>query len=175
MGVYPKLVARQYTPLTGDQVDNINNENRRENHPRNCAEGNAISPYFAPQDVAVKTATGQTDCLFSPRNNNFSNRETRVCVSVQEANAIGGAPVPAQYVTVDPTSLITSSVEFADENSLNYTNSLESDAPPFEPVENDDYGDGQKEGCTQTMLLFTGSAASYTPFYFLFLALIQLF
>merc|ERR1712038_414035 len=150
-GIYPKLVARKYTPLTGDQIDNINNENQRENHPRNCGEGNAISPYFSPENLVASTLAkkDESNCLYSPRNNNFSNRETRICVSVKGTKAVSGAPIPAQFVT------LTRPLEYADEESENYTNALEFDAPPFEPVENDDYGDGQKEGCTQEMLLFT--------------------
>merc|ERR1711997_1214265 len=143
-GIYPKLVARKYTPLTGDQIDNINNENQRENHPRNCGEGNAVSPYFSPENLAAGNLAkkDESNCLFSARNNNFSNRETRICVSVKGTKAVSGAPIPAQFVTLT------------------------------RPIE---YGDEEKEGCTQEMLLFTGSAASYAPFYFLFLALIQLF
>jgi len=168
-GIYPKLVARKYQPLTGEQIDNINNENQRENHPRNCGEGNAISPYFSPENLAIGVKKDESKCLYSSRNNNFSNRETRICVSVKGTKAVSGAPIPAQFVQ------ITRPLEYADEDSVNYSQALEFDAPPFEPVENDDYGDGQKEGCTQEMLLFTGSAASYAPFYFFFLALIQLF
>merc|ERR1712038_1938719 len=52
-GIYPKLVAQKYQPLTGDQIDNINNENQRENHPRNCGEANAISPYFSPENLVA--------------------------------------------------------------------------------------------------------------------------
>lgn len=168
-GIYPKLVARKYQPLTGEQIDNINNENQRENHPRNCGEANAISPYFSPENLAIGVKKDESKCLYSSRNNNFSNRETRICVSVKGTKAVSGAPIPAQFTQ------ITRTLEYADEDSVNYSQALEFDAPPFEPVENDDYGDGQKEGCTQEMLLFTGSAASYAPFYFFFLALIQLF
>jgi hypothetical protein len=168
-GVYPRLLANTLQPLTGDQIDNINNENQRENNPRNCGEGNALSPYFSPENVSPRGDAGDSNCLYSPRNNNFSNRETRICVSIKGERAAAGIPVPAQFIQ------ITKDPEYADAESTNYTLSLETDPPPFEPVENDDYGDGQKEGCTQEMLLFTGSAASYAPFYFLFLALIQLF
>merc|ERR1711860_96222 len=63
-----------------------------------------------------------------------------------------------------PSAFVASSkkVEFADETSANYSSALETDQPPFDPVENDDYGSGQKEGCTQEML-FTGGASSYLP------------
>merc|ERR1712154_104277 len=62
---------------------------------------------------------------------------------------------PADFILAKP-------FEFADEESQNYTDALETDQPPFDPVENDDYGSGQKEGCTQEML-FTGGASTYIP------------
>merc|ERR1719189_302465 len=69
---------------------------------------------------------------------------------------------PAPVTT--PSAFVASSkkVEFADETSANYSSALETDQPPFDPVENDDYGSGQKEGCTQEML-FAGGASSYLP------------
>jgi len=161
-GQYPRLVPQPLVPLTGDEIENINNENRKDNHPRNCAKANAISPYFSTEEVTVPVAhpTGTIN-LYSPRNNNFSNRETKVQIIVPPKD--GGALAYPNPVTT-PSAFVASSkkVEFADETSANYSSALETDQPPFDPVENDDYGSGQKEGCTQEML-FTGGASSYLP------------
>merc|ERR1711994_998873 len=62
-GIYPKLVAQKYQPLTGDQIDNINNENQRENHPRNCGEANAISPYFSPENLVAGSLAKRTKAI----------------------------------------------------------------------------------------------------------------
>merc|ERR1719479_176181 len=94
-GVYPKLVPQALQPLTGDEIDNINNENRRENHPRNCAEGNAISPYFSPENVSPsKLPSGTTVTLLSGRNNNFSNRESKFTITMGTPTAVVGVPQP---------------------------------------------------------------------------------
>merc|ERR1712025_754955 len=153
-GQYPKLVPQQLKPLTATEIENINNENRKDNHPRNCAKANAISPY-------------------SPRNNNFSNRETKFQIMVPKAN---GAIIAFPNPVTTPSAFVASSkkVEFADEESTNYTSALENDQPPFDPVENDNYGDGQKEGCTQEML-FTGGATSYLPVFAMVTVFIGLF
>merc|ERR1712087_694191 len=144
-GQYPRLVPQALQPLTGDEIENINNENRKDNHPRNCAKANAISPYFSTEEVTVPVAhpTGTIN-LYSPRNNNFSNRETKVQIIVPPKDG-GTIAYPAPVTT--PSAFVASSkkVEFADETSANYSSALETDQPPFDPVENDDYGSGQKE------------------------------
>lgn len=172
-GVYPKLVPQALTPLTGDEIDNINNENRRENHPRNCGEGNAISPYFSPEDVtATNLAAGSVTQLLSARNNNFSNRESKFTIAIGTPNAIGGLPPPSP-----PQQAIYKEPEYADETDANYTAFLETDAPPFDPIENEGYGEGAEEGCTQDMSLFlqTDGAASYSPVFVMLLAFIHFF
>jgi len=160
-GQYPKLVPRQLNPLTADEIENINNENRKDNHPRNCAKGNAISPYFSTEEITVPSQhpTGTIN-LYSPRNNNFSNRETKIQIMISGTTTNTNFPPPV----TTPSAFVASSkkVEFADEESANYSSALENDQPPFDPVENDDYGGGQKEGCTQEML-FAGDATSLLP------------
>lgn len=170
-GVYPKLVPRALTPLTGEEIDDINNENRRENHPRNCGEGNAISPYFSPEEITLNGHPPGTITLFSPRNNNFSNRESKVTIRVGALQGGGGILAPAPFQAANQ---ITKEPEFADEESYNYSQALDGDSPPFDPVENDDYGTGAKEGCTQEML-FTAGAVTYTPVFVMFLTFFGLF
>jgi len=172
-GQYPRLVPQALAPLTGDEVDAINNENRKDNHPRNCAKANAISPYFSTEEVTVPTAHPEgTINLYSPRNNNFSNRETKFQIKIKPQG--GGSVAFPKPVTQPSAFVMSKKVEFADEDSANYTSSLETDQPPFDPVENDDYGSGQKEGCTQEML-FTGSATSYLPVFAMVTVFIGLF
>jgi hypothetical protein len=163
-GQYPRLVPQALQPLTGDEIDDINNENRKDNHPRNCAKANAISPYFSTESVTVPEAHPEGVInLYSPRNNNFSNRQTQIQIKINPAGG-GTVVLPPRTAVNTPADafVMAKKVEFADEESTNYTNSLETDQPPFDPVENDDYGSGQKEGCTQEML-FTGGATSYLP------------
>merc|ERR1719273_349966 len=162
-GQYPRLVPQALQPLTGDEIENINNENRKDNHPRNCAKANAISPYFSTEEVTVPVAhpTGTIN-LYSPRNNNFSNRESKFQIKINPTGGGTIAPPPISALSTPAAFVRSKEVEFADEESTNYTAFLETDKPPFDPVENDNYGSGQKEGCTQEML-FTGGAATYVP------------
>mmetsp|Transcript_41361 Transcript_41361/g.95541 ORF Transcript_41361/g.95541 Transcript_41361/m.95541 type:complete len:957 (+) Transcript_41361:51-2921(+) len=67
--------------LTEAQLDNINNQQERENHPLNCAKLNAKPyPYFDGGIMNARKA-GQF-AYFSSRNNNFSNRDQtgNICV-----------------------------------------------------------------------------------------------
>jgi len=170
-GAYPKLVPQALNPLTGNEIDNINNENRRENHPRNCAEGNAISPYFSPENVSPsKLASGTTVTMLSGRNNNFSNRESKFTITIGKPAAVVAVPQP-------PLAAIYKMPEYADEQSANYTKFIESDAPPFDPIENEGYGEGAEEGCTQDMSLFLAKdgATSYSPAFVMLFAFIHFF
>jgi len=174
-GTYPKLVPQALTPLTGQQIDDINNENRRENHPRNCAEGNAISPYFSTEVVKPnKLKAGQVVTGVSCRNNNFSNRESKFVITINKPEAVVGVPVPPLQ---PPQQMITREPQYADEDSANYTAFIESDAPPFDPIENEGYGEGAEEGCTQDMSLFLqqDGATSYSPAFVMLFAFIHFF
>merc|ERR1719150_3039241 len=160
---YPRLVPQALKPLTATEIENINNENRKDNHPRNCAKANAISPYFSTEEITVPAQhPAGTINLYSPRNNNFSNRETKFQIMIPDGNSQATTTFPPPVTT--PSGFVESSkqVEFADEESATYTLELDNDQPPFDPVENDDYGGGQKEGCTQEML-FTADATSLLP------------
>merc|ERR1719436_2045423 len=170
---YPTLVPQALNPLTATEIENINNENRRDNHPRNCAKANAISPYFSTEEITIPANHPEgTINLYSPRNNNFSNRESKFQIKIKPQG--GGSVAFPKPVTQPSAFVMSKKVEFADEDSANYTSALEIDQPPFDPVENDDYGSGQKEGCTQEML-FTGSATSYLPVFAMVTVFIGLF
>jgi len=150
--------------LTKDQIDNINNENRRENNPRNCAEANALSPYF--ESVQVKAQGGwitkPAKTFFSARNNNFSNRDSKLVVMTMKGAAANVAPAsPGGIFTLgDFQVTVNESVgdynpetgSYSSEDAIN--EAAESDIPGFDPVENDDYGEGAKAGCTQDLMYF---------------------
>jgi len=165
------LVPQALNCLTNTEIDNINNENRRENHPRNCAEGNAISPYFSSTkiDLGNRGITGnQAWQLFSARNNNFSNRDSKVTVSyypqgIPTSGNSGTVVSPPAITPLGPVTQIGLMDQFIKDNPAVYTDNsdlpdvvaaMESDIPGFDPVENDDYGEGAKEGCTQEMMMF---------------------
>jgi len=158
--------------LTSQEINNINNENRRENHPRNCAEGNALSPYFSTEFV---TFTGQRSqdkqyVLYSARNNNFSNRDTKLKVYVQQSNT---SPTLPQELILNydqiKNDLFNKGLNYDaatgsyDTEEMIEANS-DTDVIGFDPVENDDYGEGAKEGCTQDMLVFDGASSVFSHF-----------
>jgi len=169
-----QLKAINRACLTAQQIENINNENRRENHPRNCAEANALSPYFATEEITFTNAqVGDVYVAYSSRNNNFSNRDTKL-----KAMVVNSVTVPQEQ---NPNTLpqeFTASNEFMKSSAnsgLQYdavTGSYDSaaaidstadaDIPGFDPVENDDYGTGAKEGCTQEMIFYAGASSQYS-------------
>merc|ERR1719397_2068924 len=77
-----QLAALGRKCLTPKEIDGINNENRKENHPRNCAEGNAPKPYFKSSQITLKSGweNQPPKMLFSARNNNFSNRDSKMYI-----------------------------------------------------------------------------------------------
>jgi len=156
--------------LTATQINNINNENRRENHPRNCAEGNALSPYFSTEFVDFKTLERQqsaTYVMYSARNNNFSNRDTKLKVYVNPRET---APtVPQEFFA--PNALTNQMFN----QGLKYNAAigsydteemveakLETDVIGFDPVENNAFGEGALEGCEQEMLTFSSACYQYS-------------
>jgi len=149
--------------LTANQINNINNENQRENHPRNCAEGNALSPYFATEEIVAKADwKGKTHSLYSARNNNFSNRDSKFLIMT--TGPPSGATPGVSTVTPPGITLAGFVVEAEEEKYDPETGSYSSEAdidkdldvdiPGFDPVENDDYGEGAKSGCTQDLMYF---------------------
>merc|ERR1711991_1154465 len=70
--------------LTQTQLNNINNNNQRENHPQNCAKLNAaVKPYF--DGGLMNVARKGKFAGMSTRNNNFSNRDMRMNICVKDA------------------------------------------------------------------------------------------
>lgn len=104
--------------LEQEELENINNQNEREYHPRNCAKMNAADhPYF---DGGLQQVTAQSNkaySFFSSRNNNFSNRDHTMAICVDKENCeftsadsapenafmpnLAEAPPPANLITGD--------------------------------------------------------------------------
>jgi hypothetical protein len=81
---YARNTARQGC-LSETEIDNLQNGNRRETHPRNCAFLNAArTPYQNQGLVKITEAhpVGDKYALYSTRNNNFSNREQQLAIQV---------------------------------------------------------------------------------------------
>ena len=77
------LKAAGLSCLTQNQLNNINNNNRRENHPQNCAKLNAaVKPYF--DGGLMNVARKGKFAGMSTRNNNFSNRDMRMNICVKD-------------------------------------------------------------------------------------------
>lgn len=74
--------------LTQTELDAINNQQERENHPLNCAKLNAKPyPYF---DGGVMTMSGPGEyAFFSSRNNNFSNRDQTGIICIKGTGSDG--------------------------------------------------------------------------------------
>lgn len=149
--------------LTATEINAINNENRQENHPRNCAEGNALLPYFQTETIKFTSAQeNQNFMAYSPRNNNFSNRDSKFIVMVVAATNPLAPPAlnPAEFIL--PAA--TNKPQFVAYTEEEIEAGMEADVPGFDPVENDDYGTGAKEGCTQEMLTFASAPAAVSAF-----------
>jgi len=168
-----KLINREC--LTANEINNINNENRRENHPRNCAEGNALSPYFSTEFVdfaATPRREAAQFVMYSARNNNFSNRDTKLKVYVQAAADPQKPNLPQEFfadLKTTPNQMFNTGLQYDptigsyDTDAMVVAN-LETDEIGFDPVENNAFGEGAKEGCEQEMLNFSGAPSEYSHF-----------
>jgi len=145
--------------LTETELNNINNDNQRENHPRNCAVGNALSPYFSAEEVTFQAGqVGKQYLLYSARNNNFSNRDTKLKIYVKSKAAGGGTvattPSTPQEFVYTQTALVKSEALTDDE----ITEAALGDTPPFDPVENSvPYFQEAKEGCTHIAFFYSAA------------------
>merc|ERR1712080_366421 len=156
--------------LTATEINNINNENRRENHPRNCAEGNALSPYFSTEfvDFTGNRFTDAQYVLYSARNNNFSNRDTKLKVFVTAtANTPALPPATISEYQQVKNPLFNDGLTYSEttgsyDSDATIEANSDTDIIGFDPVENDDYGEGAKEGCTQDMLVFDGASSQFS-------------
>jgi len=133
------VAALGVTCLTEDELENINNQNERENHPRNCAKLNAKRhPYFDGGLVSMSTAGDFP--YFSSRNNNFSNRDETgyICVNSDVSNC-------AKPTTQDsgPTGTGSGFEEVTDDDIIS------GDTIAFQEMDNDALGDGNADGCTE--------------------------
>lgn len=172
--IYGSLLATRLDPLTKTEMEQINNDNRRENNPRNCGFANALSPYFATQKVTPAMAPGEALKFLSTRNNNFSNREQKFVYQCKVEGGAATAPPPLPVGAI--SSFKAQAFQMADAESAEYIAAMESDQPPFDPVENDNYGSGQKEGCTQeTLFSVSGSTVTFLPGLAMLFALFLLF
>ena len=150
--------------LTQAELNAINNKNRRENHPNNCAKLNAaFTPYFDGGAQAV-TKTGKFK-FFSSRNNNFSNRDQtgKICVIgaayTQAQCELEENPMAATDATLDVAQQLAVQTS---EAALSAAFQLQSDqaqavtaseillqAAPgetFQTKDNDSLGDGEAQG-----------------------------
>merc|ERR1719397_528151 len=163
--------------LTEQQINAINNENRKENHPRNCAEGNAPNPYFSSTPITLGDALiGKPKMLISPRNNNFSNRDTKLYIWTQPRNSEStgpdstpsdDGPIILDYFSKNESAPQYNKTTGSYENDDKIQEGIDQDTIPFEPVENDsppNY-DGGMEGCSSDLKLFSSARSSLTsPF-----------
>merc|ERR1712080_27724 len=148
------------------------NPGSKKNYPRNCAEGNALSPYFSTEFVDFATAARQAPAeyvMYSARNNNFSNRDTKFKVFVQPASI----PSLPQEFFAEPEQLRNGMFNQGlvyDANIGSYDTEamveakLETDVIGFDPVENNAFGEGALEGCEQEMLTFSAASSKYSHF-----------
>jgi len=152
--------------LTQQQLNNINNNNQRENHPQNCAKLNAaVKPYF--DGGLMTTARPGKFAGMSTRNNNFSNRDMRMNICVKaNLNSVADKTCNVESAGKVP-QVATFAVKQA--KTRNAPQPGPSPSPPIQqkdppanpeatiaPIEkdNDAVGDGEKEACEARILNF---------------------
>jgi len=168
------LVMRQGRQcLTETELDEINNVQIEENHPLNCAKMNAKPfPYFDAGLMMLRN-TGFFS-FFSSRNNNFSNRDQKGVLCIGDdtdcpTNQIGGVSLlqqPPSYLSGDePAKARSSKGKCIDTlnngggaNANGATScavgdnsdasTLNGETFTVQEGDNDNYGDGNKDGCT---------------------------
>eukprot|EP00753_Platysulcus_tardus_P004282 PLAT12528.2.p2 GENE.PLAT12528.2~~PLAT12528.2.p2 ORF type:complete len:756 (+),score=263.14 PLAT12528.2:76-2343(+) len=141
--------------LTQTQLDNINNDQRQQANPKNCA---ALNQAKAVVDIGPLTVGNQGVYNFvDTRNNNFSNRANkwRICVGVEgspaacsgygaSGSAIGGTDT-APGVDTNPVFQLPGQKEAAKEAAKQPKLDKPTTAP--QDKDNDAVGDGEKKGC----------------------------
>mmetsp|Transcript_35842 Transcript_35842/g.70418 ORF Transcript_35842/g.70418 Transcript_35842/m.70418 type:complete len:729 (+) Transcript_35842:95-2281(+) len=122
--------------LTQNQLNNINNENARENNVKNCAFLNRAgispesqgkgTPYF--DGGVIKFSGENRDVKFmSSRNNNFSNRDTKVVLRFRKDATAPVAPSALEETKPEPSKAFVSGSK----------NLGADDAEPPQRIEND--------------------------------------
>merc|ERR1711871_791674 len=160
-----QISARGEQCLTQQQLQNINNQNRRENHPLNCAKLNAaVTPYF---DGGVKKmANAGKFSAQSTRNNNFSNRDQTLKICVRTSNNDKsclpkrdkhGIPKPF----TEPPQGMNATFDGRPADSAGEPVSLlpDVDQETFAPIQkdNDSVGDGESQSCEERLQNFLAS------------------
>lgn len=155
--------------LSQKELEDINNQNQRENTPQNCAKLNGKAhPYFDAGVVNIKTQTdastqqGKTYAFFSSRNNNFSNRDQTMNICVRGS---ADATKKTCRIPKDPNTQMANPYFNPFSNSNNGgvgnidgiqqpINQITPDNPPLTdpttaPIEkdNDSVGSGEPEAC----------------------------
>jgi len=167
--------------LSQTDLENINNENQRENTPQNCAKlSGKAHPYFDAGVVNIKsgingaTATqGKTYAFFSSRNNNFSNRDQTMNICVRSAADATKTTcrTPKDPQTQMPNPLYNPFSNNQDgggggsiDGIQQPINVIEPDGPPLTdettaPIEkdNDSVGSGDAEACEARVDMFIRS------------------
>jgi hypothetical protein len=137
--------------LTETELNAINNKNRRENHPRNCAKLNAANtPYFNGGAVQMKSK-GQFS-YFSSRNNNFSNRDQtgRICVGLNAADCQKSDNPEVQMT--EAMREVAATQQAAQTANPVIAPILDAPIPDgFQEKDNDALGDGEAFGCEGRM------------------------
>ena len=161
------LKAAGLNCLTQTELNNINNNNQRENHPQNCAKLNAaVKPYF---DGGLMNAARKGKFAgMSTRNNNFSNRDMRMNICVKDAltsptdkactpESAGEVPEQRHFAGLQaktrsapqPPSNPVAPIDPQDPATPNPDATI----APIEK-DNDAVGDGEKEACEARILNF---------------------
>ena len=145
---------------TQDELNQIKNKNRRENHPQNCAKLNAaVTPYYDGGLMEAKlppaATKGKRYSAMSTRNNNFSNRDQRLNICVKKTDADNtcepeGSGKLAKWKRIAKAAPKASPDEEVDANAAILS------AETVAPIEkdNDAIGDGEEEACEQRILDF---------------------
>ena len=164
------LLRQTKSCLTQEELESIQNQNERENHPLNCAKLNAKPfPYF-DGGIMLLRRTGWFP-FFSSRNNNFSNRQQIGVLCVGDAAQCAVDPNSGVLQDVNPLK-VTSSVEeiqnsISDSTSVGdceetvgpnsnavvscsssgTVNIIDGETVAIQEGDNDHTGDGQSMGC----------------------------
>lgn len=166
--------------LTEEELENLNNNQIAENHPLNCAKMNAKPFTYFDGGLMMLRKMGFFP-FFSSRNNNFSNRDQKgvICIGDCPTNQIGGVDLlqqPPSYNSGQERPKARSS-KGSCEDTLNSgdganangatscavgedsaTGILQGESFTIQEGDNDNYGDGNSDGCTVLSDRFLTSA-----------------
>ena len=168
IGQEAQVAARGAQCLTQAQLENINNQNRRENHPLNCAKLNAaVTPYF---DGGLKKMSNSGNySAMSTRNNNFSNRDMtlKMCIRKTAGDNTCDPKFDSDGV-IDPRTRPPAGTEQAATQPVNpigipgEIGNVKGDPTTPETFapdqkDNDSMGDGEAQSCEERLRYFLAS------------------